>query len=126
MFIGLYQGLLNAVELRHASFITHLPFTDKFWLADLSAADPYYITPLIMGASMFVQQKMTPPPGDPMQAKMMMFMPLVFIFFFLNFPSGLVVYWLVNNLLSIAQQWYTRRSTEKAQAKAESGKADKA
>ena len=126
VFIGLYQGLLNAVELRHASFITHLPFTDKFWLADLSAADPYYITPLIMGASMFVQQKMTPPPGDPMQAKMMMFMPLVFIFFFLNFPSGLVVYWLVNNLLSIAQQWYTRRSTEKAQAKAESGKADKA
>ena len=103
-----------------------MPFTDKFWLADLPAADPYYITPLIMGASMFVQQKMTPPPGDPMQAKMMMFMPLVFIFFFLNFPSGLVVYWLVNNLLSIAQQWYTRRSTEKAQAKAESGKADKA
>lgn len=125
VFIGLYQGLMNAVELRHASFITYLPFTDKFWLADLSAADPYYITPLIMGASMFIQQKMTPAPGDPMQAKMMMFMPLIFIFFFLNFPSGLVVYWLVNNLLSIGQQWLTKRATEKAQARAESGKAEK-
>ena len=125
VFIGLYQGLLNAVELRHAPFITHLPFTDIFWLADLSAADPYYITPLVMGATMFIQQRMTPAPGDPMQAKMMMFMPLIFIFFFLNFPSGLVVYWLVNNVLSIGQQWLTKRATEKAQAKAESGKADK-
>ena len=125
VFIGLYQGLINAVELRHASFITYLPFTDKFWLADLSAADPYYITPLVMGATMFIQQKMTPAPGDPMQAKMMMFMPLIFIFFFLNFPSGLVVYWLVNNVLSIGQQWLTKRATEKAQARAESGKADK-
>ena len=125
VFIGLYQGLMNAVELRHASFITYLPFTDKFWLADLSAADPYYITPLVMGATMFIQQKMTPAPGDPMQAKMMMFMPLIFIFFFLNFPSGLVVYWLINNVLSIGQQWLTKRATERAQARAESGKADK-
>ena len=126
VFIGLYQGLLNAVELRHASFITHLPFTDKFWLADLSAADPFYITPLIMGASMFLQQKMSPQPGDPTQAKIMMFMPAIFIVLFINFPSGLVVYWLVNNIISIVQQYFTRYRTEKAQAKAESGKAEKA
>ena len=126
VFIGLYQGLLNAVELRHASFITHLPFTDKFWLADLSAADPFYITPLIMGASMFLQQKMSPQPGDPTQAKIMMFMPAIFIVLFINFPSGLVVYWLVNNIISIVQQYFTRYRIEKAQAKAESGKAEKA
>ena len=78
-----------------------------------------------MGATMFIQQKMAPAPGDPMQAKMMMFMPLIFIFFFLNFPSGLVVYWLINNVLSIGQQWLTKRATERAQARAESGKADK-
>ena len=74
------------------------------WLADLSAKDPYYITPLIMGATMFLQQKMTPAPGDPTQAKVMLFMPVIFTFMFLNFPSGLVVYWLVNNVISIAQQ----------------------
>ena len=126
VFIGLYQGLINAIELRHAPFITHLPFTDRFWLADLSVADPYYITPLVMGATMFIQQKLTPAPSDPFQAKMMMFMPLMFIFFFLNFPSGLVVYWLTNNVLSIGQQWYTRYRTDKAQKKAESGKAEAA
>ena len=126
VFIGLYQGLINAIELRHAPFITHLPFTDRFWLADLSVADPYYITPLVMGATMFIQQKLTPRPSDPFQAKMMMFMPLMFIFFFLKFPSGLVVYWLTNNVLSIAQQWYTRYRTDKAQKKAESGKAETA
>ncbi len=105
VFIGLYQGLLHSIELRHAPFITHLPFTDMIWLADLSSKDPYYITPLIMGATMFLQQKMTPSPGDPTQAKIMLLMPVVFTFLFLNFPSGLVVYWMVNNVLSIAQQW---------------------
>jgi len=105
VFFGLYQALLNAIELRHAPFITHLPFTDIVWLADLSAKDPFYITPLIMGATMFLQQRMTPAPGDPTQAKVMMFMPVIFTFMFLNFPSGLVIYWLVNNVLSIAQQW---------------------
>ena len=105
VFFGLYQALLGAIELRHAPFISHLPFTDMIWLADLSAKDPYYVTPLIMGASMFLQQKMTPSPGDPTQAKVMLFMPIIFTFLFLNFPSGLVVYWLVNNILSIAQQW---------------------
>ncbi|GAB1411176.1 membrane protein insertase YidC [Desulfovibrionales bacterium] len=105
VFFALYQALLGAIELRHAAFIPTLPFTDLVWLADLSAKDPYYITPLIMGATMFLQQRMSPPAGDPMQAKIMMFMPVIFTFLFLNFPSGLVVYWLVNNVLSIAQQW---------------------
>ncbi|NJB68390.1 YidC/Oxa1 family membrane protein insertase [Desulfobaculum xiamenense] len=109
VFFGLYQALLGAIELRHAPFITHVPFTDIIWLADLSAKDPFYVTPLIMGASMFLQQKMTPAPGDPTQAKMMLFMPVIFTFLFLNFPAGLVVYWLVNNILSIAQQWMMLR-----------------
>ena len=82
------------------------------WLADLSAKDPYYITPLIMGATMFLQQRLSPPMGDPMQAKIMMFMPVVFTFLFLNFPSGLVLYWLVNNVLSIAQQWLMVRKAK--------------
>ena len=106
VFFALYQALLGAIELRHAAFIPTLPFTDLVWLADLSAKDPYYITPLIMGATMFLQQRLAPPMGDPMQAKIMMFMPVIFTFLFLNFPSGLVVYWLINNVLSIAQQWY--------------------
>lgn len=110
VFFGLYKALLGAVELRHAPFITHVPFTNLIWLADLSAKDPYYVTPLIMGATMFIQQKMTPSSGDPTQAKIMMFMPVVFTFLFLNFPAGLVVYWLVNNLLSIAQQWWMIRA----------------
>ncbi|SNS06949.1 YidC/Oxa1 family membrane protein insertase [Humidesulfovibrio mexicanus] len=110
VFFGLYKALLGSIELRHAAFITHVPFTDLVWLADLSAKDPYYVTPLIMGATMFIQQKMTPTGGDPMQAKIMLLMPVVFTFLFLNFPSGLVVYWLVNNVLSIAQQWWMMRS----------------
>jgi YidC/Oxa1 family membrane protein insertase len=109
VFIGLYQALLGALELRHAVFIKYLPFTDMLWLADLSAKDPYYITPIIMGATMFLQQRMTPSPGDPTQAKIMMLMPVVFTFVFLNFPAGLVVYWLTNNVLSIAQQWWMIR-----------------
>ncbi|MGM0645722.1 MAG: membrane protein insertase YidC [Thermodesulfobacteriota bacterium] len=109
VFIALYQGLLGAIELRHAPFIAQLPFTDIIWLADLSAKDPLYITPIVMGATMFLQQKMTPTPGDSTQAKVMMFMPLIFTFIFLSFPAGLVVYWLVNNVLSIAQQWMLTR-----------------
>lgn len=109
VFFGLYQALLNAIELRHAPFIAHVPFTDFVWLADLSAKDPYYVTPLVMGATMFIQQKLTPPAGDPTQAKIMMFMPVVFTFMFLNFPSGLVIYWLLNNVLSITQQWWMLR-----------------
>jgi YidC/Oxa1 family membrane protein insertase len=110
VFIALYQGLMGAVELRHASFIYYVPFTDIIWLADLSAKDPFYITPVIMGATMFLQQKMAPPPGDPLQAKIMLFLPLVFIFIFISFPAGLVLYWLTNNVLSIGQQWWVLRS----------------
>ncbi len=109
VFFGLYKALLGSIELRHAAFISHVPFTNLVWLADLSVKDPYYVTPLIMGATMFIQQKMTPSGGDPMQAKIMLLMPVVFTFMFLNFPAGLVVYWLVNNVLSIGQQWWMMR-----------------
>lgn len=109
VFIALYNVLGYAIELRHASFIPTLPFTNIVWLADLSAKDPLLITPIIMGATMFLQQKMTPSAGDPAQAKMMMFLPLIFTFMFLNFASGLVIYWLVNNVLSIIQQHYTNK-----------------
>lgn len=114
VFFGLYQALLTSIELRHASFIAHLPGTDMIWLADLSSKDPYYITPIIMGATMFLQQKMSPPAGDPMQQKIMMFLPLIFTGMFLSFPSGLVLYWLVNNVLSIAQQWMMMRKLNAA------------
>ncbi|TVR00297.1 MAG: membrane protein insertase YidC [Desulfovibrionales bacterium] len=114
VFIALYQALMGAIELRHAPFITHVPFTDIIWLADLSARDPYYVTPIIMGATMFLQQKLTPAPGDPMQAKIMLFLPIIFTFLFLTFPSGLVLYWLVNNVLSIAQQWWVMREPAKS------------
>ncbi|MDR1660092.1 MAG: membrane protein insertase YidC, partial [Desulfovibrio sp.] len=111
---GLYQALLTAIELRHAPFIVHLPFTDIVWLADLSSKDPYYITPVIMGLTMFLQQRMSPPAADPTQQKVMMFLPLIFTVLFLNFPSGLVIYWLVNNILSIAQQWLMIRKNSAA------------
>jgi YidC/Oxa1 family membrane protein insertase len=103
VFFALYKVLLDSIALRHADF--------AFWLTDLSAKDPYYITPILMGASMFVQQKMTPTTADPMQAKIFMMMPVVFTFMFLNFPSGLVIYWLVNNLLTILQQYFIHRKT---------------
>lgn len=108
-FVALYQALLHSIELRHAAFITYVPFTDMLWLADLSVKDPFYITPLIMGATMFLQQWMSPAVGDPTQRKMMMLMPVIFTVMFINFPSGLVLYWLCNNVLSIAQQWWTLR-----------------
>ncbi|MDO9528068.1 MAG: membrane protein insertase YidC [Syntrophales bacterium] len=102
VFFGLYKALLYSIELRHEPFF--------FWIQDLSAKDPYYITPIIMGATMFLQQKMSPPPGgNPMQAKMMLWMPVVFTFLFLNFPSGLVIYWLFSNILSIGQQYYINK-----------------
>jgi len=98
VFIALYNVLLNTIEIRHAPF--HL------WIMDLSAKDPYYVTPLIMGATMFLQQKLSPSVPDPTQQKMMMLMPVVFTVMFINLPSGLVLYWVVNNLLSIGQQYY--------------------
>jgi YidC/Oxa1 family membrane protein insertase len=118
VFFGLYKALLGAIELRHAGFIDTLPFTNMVWLADLSAKDPYYITPLIMGATMFLQQLMTPTAGDPTQKKLMYIMPVVFTFLFLNFPAGLVVYWLCNNVLSIAQQWWIAHGSKRKKAAA--------
>ena len=108
-FIALYWVLLESVELRQAPWI--------LWIDDLSIKDPYFVLPLIMGVSMFVQQKLNPPPPDPMQAKILMALPLVFTVMFAFFPSGLVLYWVVNNLLSIAQQWViTKRIEEGAKA----------
>ena len=106
VFISLYYVLLGSVELREAPFFG--------WIIDLSLKDPYYVLPILMGASMLIQQKLNPAPADPMQAKVMMFMPVVFTVMFLNFPAGLVLYWFVNNLLSILQQWFITRSIEKS------------
>ncbi|MBI5195345.1 MAG: membrane protein insertase YidC [Nitrospirae bacterium] len=102
VFIALYNVLAKAIELRGAPFM--------WWITDLSVKDPYYIFPVVMGITMVIQQKMTPTTMDPMQAKMMMFMPIVFTFMFLSFPAGLVLYWLVNNLLAIAQQYYANKT----------------
>lgn len=123
VFFGLYQALLTSIALRHASFITYLPGTDIIWLADLSAKDPLYITPIVMGLTMFIQQKMSPPPAEPMQRRIMMFLPLIFTVLFLNFPSGLVIYWLVNSILSILQQWLMMRKTKKPAAQPAASKA---
>lgn len=101
VFIVLYNVLQNTFEMRHTPFF--------LWIRDFSAKDPIYITPLIMGATMVIQQKMTPSTADPAHAKMMLVMPIVLTFLFLNFPSGLVIYWLVNNVLSIAHQYYLNR-----------------
>lgn len=105
VFIALYWVLLESVQLRHAPFF--------FWIHDLSIKDPFFILPILMGASMFVQMQLNPSPPDPMQAKVMKIMPVMMTVFFLWFPAGLVLYWLVNNLLSIAQQWYITRQIEK-------------
>jgi YidC/Oxa1 family membrane protein insertase len=111
VFISLYWVLMESVELRHAPWLG--------WIQDLSTMDPYYILPLIMGVSMFIQQKLNPPPPDPMQAKVMQIMPIFFTFFFLWFPAGLVLYWCVNNILSILQQWMITRQIEAAAAAAQ-------
>ncbi|MDI5935045.1 membrane protein insertase YidC [Halomonas kalidii] len=104
VFIALYWMLLESVELRHAPFM--------FWIQDLSVKDPFFILPILMGASMFVQQLLNPTPPDPMQAKIMKMLPVVFTFFFLWFPAGLVIYWVVNNVISIAQQYVITRRIE--------------
>ncbi len=110
VFIALYWVLVESVQLRQAPFI--------LWITDLSAADPYHVLPIIMGITMLVQQKLNPAPPDPTQAKMMMFLPVVFTLLFMNFPAGLVLYWTVNNSLSILQQWYiTRKYGEKPAAR---------
>jgi YidC/Oxa1 family membrane protein insertase len=109
VFIALYWVLLESVEMRQAPFM--------FWLNNLSAPDPYYVLPLLMGVSMFVQTKLNPQPPDPIQAKVMLSLPFVFTVFFAFFPSGLVLYYTVNNILSIAQQWYITRKFEQQGAK---------
>ena len=101
VFIALYWVLLAAIELRHAPFI--------LWIQDLSALDPYYVLPILMTITMIVQTRLNPVPPDPVQAQVMKFMPYVFSIFFFFFPAGLVLYWLVNNILSIAQQWQIQR-----------------
>ena len=101
VFIALYWVLLAAIELRHAPFI--------LWIQDLAALDPYYVLPVLMTITMVLQTRMNPTPPDPVQAKVMQFMPFVFSIFFFFFPAGLVLYWLVNNILSILQQWQIQR-----------------
>jgi YidC/Oxa1 family membrane protein insertase len=105
VFIALYWMLLESVELRHAPFM--------LWIQDLSVKDPYFILPILMGASMFIQQLLNPTPPDPTQAKIMRMLPIVFTFFFLWFPAGLVIYWVVNNVISIAQQYVITRNIER-------------
>lgn len=101
VFIALFNIFYTTIELRHAPFV--------LWIKDLSDKDPYYILPIIMGVSMVVQQKLQPTSMDPTQAKILLFLPILFTYFFLWFPSGLVLYWLVNNLLSILQMYITIR-----------------
>ena len=101
VFFALYKVLLAAIEMRQSPWI--------LWIHDLSAKDPYYVLPIVMGATMFLQQKMTPTSADPKQAKIMMFMPLIFTFMFLSFSSGLVLYWLMSNVLSIVQQYFVNK-----------------
>jgi len=105
VFIALYWVLLESVELRQAPFI--------LWIKDLSIPDPWFVLPLVMGVTMFIQQKLNPAPVDPVQEKIMMSLPVVFTVFFAFFPAGLVLYWVVNNVLSIAQQWLITRNLER-------------
>jgi YidC/Oxa1 family membrane protein insertase len=109
VFIALYWVLLGTVEMRNAPWLG--------WRTDLSVKAPYYVLPLVMGATMFIQTKLNPTPPDPIQAKVMLMMPVIFTFMFLWFPSGLVLYWTVNNILSIAQQWQITRMIEAGEAK---------
>lgn len=107
IFLALYWVLVESVELRHAPWI--------LWIRDLSAMDPWFILPLLMGASMFIQQQLNPQPADPMQAKVMKFLPIIFTAFMLFFPAGLVLYWTVNNLFSMTQQYIINRKVEEEQ-----------
>jgi len=101
VFLAFYWALLESVEMRHAPFM--------LWLQDLSAPDPYYILPVLMGVTQFLMTKLNPAPMDDIQKKVMMFMPIVLIFIFIGFPQGLVLYWVVNNILTMAQQWHINR-----------------
>ncbi|WP_367104795.1 membrane protein insertase YidC [uncultured Psychrobacter sp.] len=109
IFLALYWVLVESVELRHAPWI--------LWIQDLSAMDPWFILPLLMGASMFIQQQLNPQPADPMQAKVMKFLPIIFTAFMLFFPAGLVLYWTVNNLFSMTHQYIVNKKVEEEQKK---------
>jgi YidC/Oxa1 family membrane protein insertase len=115
-FLAFYWVLLESVEMRQAPF--------ALWITDLSARDPYFILPLIMGVAMFFQQKLNPAPADPVQARVMQIMPLMFTVFFAFFPAGLVLYWVTNTVLSIAQQWRINKVVEEEGRKRRSGKKD--
>src|SRR5207244_5295575 len=105
IFYALYLALSVSVELQNATFLCFgRPFGLDLWICDLAAHDPTYVLPVLMGVTMFIQQRLTPTMGDPRQAKMMLFMPIIFTFMFLNLPSGLVLYWTVSNLLQTLQQ----------------------
>ncbi|MCP2040273.1 YidC/Oxa1 family membrane protein insertase [Neisseria sp. HSC-16F19] len=116
VFIGLYWALFSSVELRQAPWIG--------WITDLGRTDPYYVLPILMAVTMFIQTSLNPPPTDPMQAKMMKIMPIIFSVMFFFFPAGLVLYWLSNNILTIGQQWYINRAIEAKQKKNPHGHVD--
>ena len=116
-FLAFYWVLLESVEMRQAPFM--------LWITDLSSRDPYFILPVIMGGAMLFQQKLNPQMGDPVQAKVMQIMPIVFTGFFAFFPSGLVLYWVTNTILSIAQQWYVNKVVAAEGASRKSGKKKK-
>ena len=109
IFLALYWVLMESVELRHAPWLA--------WIQDLSAMDPWFILPLIMGGTMFAQQMLNPQPADPMQAKVFRLMPIIFTVFMLFFPAGLVLYWIVNNSITILQQWFISQSVKKEREK---------
>ena len=112
-FLAFYWVLLESVEMRQAPF--------ALWISDLSSRDPYFILPLIMGAAMLFQQKLNPAPADPVQARVMQIMPIMFTGFFAFFPSGLVLYWVTNTLMSIAQQWHINRVVAEEAKRAKHG-----
>jgi len=114
IFLALYWVLVESVQLRHAPWIG--------WIRDLSSMDPLFILPLIMGAAMFFQQMLNPQPQDPMQARVLKFMPIIFTVFMLFFPAGLVLYWTVNNLFSMAQQYFINKKVEREQAAKEAAR----
>ncbi len=117
-FLAFYWVLLESVEMRQAPF--------ALWITDLSTRDPYFILPLIMGAAMLLQQKLNPAPADPVQARVMQIMPIMFTGFFAFFPSGLVLYWATNTVLSIAQQWKINKVVEQEEKNRKAGKKKKA
>jgi len=113
-FLAFYWALLESVEMRQAPF--------ALWITDLSSRDPYFILPLIMGGAMFFQQRLNPQVGDPVQVKVMQIMPIIFTVFFAFFPAGLVLYWVTNTLLSIAQQWKINTVVEREAKQKKGGK----